>query len=304
MMLQGTGSSIYVFIAVVAVFLIGIAGGSLIYERQRDRGPQMATLGALLAVAAGLALVPMIISNCTGRAGCHSWSCSSSRHHDLRVYLPAHGAAVRRHRRPGQPGCRVVYAVNTAGCVAGTVLAGFVLIPGLGASASIIMAGLVLAVLGGALAIGSAPRRETVLPATPDGRGCARRSASRRRWHCWRCSSSRPSGRRTPSARSPLPASLPRISRTAWPRWMPPVARHPQRNLLRQRHGHYIADDHYQGAGLRGEGRPAECHLDAQYLLRDGRDVPVLPHSWPAHHRGRTRPDRAVANAVVLLGCQ
>jgi hypothetical protein len=66
MMLQGTGSSIYVFIAVVAVFLIGIAGGSLIYERQRDRVPQMATLGALLAAAAGLALLPMIASNTSG----------------------------------------------------------------------------------------------------------------------------------------------------------------------------------------------------------------------------------------------
>ena len=66
MMLQGTGSSIYVFIAVVAVFLIGIAGGSLIYERQRDRSPQLATLGALLAAAAGLAVVPMIVSNVYG----------------------------------------------------------------------------------------------------------------------------------------------------------------------------------------------------------------------------------------------
>ena len=66
MMLQGTGSSIYVFIAVVAVFLIGVAGGSLIYERQRDGRPQLATLGALLALAAGLALVPMVISNVYG----------------------------------------------------------------------------------------------------------------------------------------------------------------------------------------------------------------------------------------------
>ena len=49
MMLQSTGSSIYVFIAVVAVFLIGIAGGSLSYERRRDRSPQMGTLGALLS---------------------------------------------------------------------------------------------------------------------------------------------------------------------------------------------------------------------------------------------------------------
>src|SRR5215472_14440416 len=41
-MLQGTGSSIYVFVAVVAVFLIGVAGGSLVYERQKERVAQMA----------------------------------------------------------------------------------------------------------------------------------------------------------------------------------------------------------------------------------------------------------------------
>jgi spermidine synthase len=57
-------------------------------------------------------------------------------------------------------GVGLAYAANTAGCVAGTVLAGFVLIPTIGTSTSIIAAGLVLAVLGGALAIGYAPRRE------------------------------------------------------------------------------------------------------------------------------------------------
>jgi spermidine synthase len=58
-----------------------------------------------------------------------------------------------------------VYAANTAGCVAGTVLAGFVLIPALGTSVSIMVVGLVLAVVGGALAVGYAPRREMLRPA-------------------------------------------------------------------------------------------------------------------------------------------
>jgi len=163
MMLQGTGSSIYVFIAVVAVFLIGIAGGSLIYERQRDRTPQLATLGALLAVAAALALVPMIISNVYGP----NWlplvvvfilpvTLIFGYTFPLTVRLFA-ATADQASRGVG-----LVYAVNTAGCVAGTVLAGFVLIPGLGVSAAIIVVGLVLAVAGGALAIGSAVRRGTL----------------------------------------------------------------------------------------------------------------------------------------------
>jgi spermidine synthase len=62
-------------------------------------------------------------------------------------------------------GVGLAYAANTAGCVAGTVLAGFVLIPTLGTSASIIVVGLVLAVLGGALAIESAQRRKMLRPA-------------------------------------------------------------------------------------------------------------------------------------------
>jgi spermidine synthase len=166
MMLQGTGSSIYVFIAVVSVFLIGIAGGSLIYERQRDRSPRMATLGALLAAAAGLAVVPMIVSNKFGP----EWLPLAAA-----LILPVTtifgftfpltvrlfvGSADQASRGVG-----LAYAANTAGCVAGTVLAGFVLIPELGTSASIIVVGLVLAVLGAALAVASGPRREILRPA-------------------------------------------------------------------------------------------------------------------------------------------
>jgi spermidine synthase len=166
MMLQGTGSAIYVFVAVVSVFLVGIAGGSLIYERQRGRSPQLATLGALLAAAAGLAVVPMIVSNRFGP----SWLPLAvvlllpvttifgfTFPLTVRLFASSAGQASR--------GVGLVYAANTAGCVAGTVLAGFVLIPELGTSASIIVMGLTLAVAGGALAIGPARRRQMLRPA-------------------------------------------------------------------------------------------------------------------------------------------
>jgi spermidine synthase len=166
MMLQGTGSSIYVFIAIVAVFLMGVAGGSLIYERLRDRGAQMATFGALLAAAAGLALAPMVVSNVLGTR----WLPGA-----VALILPVTmifgytfpltvRLFVGRADQASQ-GVGLVYAANTAGCVTGTVLAGFVLIPALGTSKAIIVAGLVLAVLGGALAIGAAPRRKVLRPA-------------------------------------------------------------------------------------------------------------------------------------------
>ena len=166
MMLQSTGSSIYVFIAVLAVFLIGIAGGSLIYDRRRDRNPQMATLGALLAAAGGLTVVPMILSNLSGPR----WlpvavlfilpvTTIFGYTFPLTVRLFV-GSAEEASRGVG-----LVYAANTAGCVAGTVLAGFVLIPQLGTSVAIITVGAILAMAGGALAFGFAPRGEKLRPA-------------------------------------------------------------------------------------------------------------------------------------------
>jgi spermidine synthase len=165
MMLQGTGSSIYVFVAVVAVFLTGIAGGSLIYERQKQRTPQLATLGALMAAAAGLALVPMIVSNIFGP----TWL-------PLAVVLILPVTAIFGYTFPltvrlfvdhadeASRGVGLAYAANTGGCVAGTVLAGFVLIPTLGTSAAIITVGLVQAALGAALATRYAPGREWMRP--------------------------------------------------------------------------------------------------------------------------------------------
>ena len=158
---QATGSSIYVFVAVVSVFLIGVAGGSLIYERLGDRSPHMATLGALLAAAAALALVPMIVSNIYGP----TWL-------PLAVVLILPVTTIFGYTFPltvrlfvssadqASRGVGLAYAANTAGCVAGTVLAGFVLIPTLGYNASIIVAGILLAAVGGAVAVGSARRRE------------------------------------------------------------------------------------------------------------------------------------------------
>ena len=165
MMLQGTGSSIYVFIAVVAVFLTGIAGGSLVYERRKQRTPQLATLGALMAAAAGLALVPMIVSNIFGP----TWL-------PLAVVLILPVTAIFGYTFPltvrlfvdhadeASRGVGLAYAANTAGCVAGTVLAGFVLIPTLGTSAAIITVGLVQAALGAALATRYAPGGEWMRP--------------------------------------------------------------------------------------------------------------------------------------------
>jgi spermidine synthase len=165
MMLQGTGSSIYVFIAVVAVFLVGIAGGSLLYERQRHRSPQLATLGALMAAAAALAVVPMIVSNLSGP----DWL-------PVAVVLILPVTLIFGYTFPltvrlfvdradeASRGVGLAYAANTAGCVCGTVLAGFVLIPEIGTSASIIAVCLLQAAIGGTLAARDAARGQLIRP--------------------------------------------------------------------------------------------------------------------------------------------
>ena len=152
-LLQATGSSIYVFVSVVAVFLIGIAGGSLVYERQKYRTPQMSTLGACLAGAASLALVPLIVSNIEGPAGLPvvvplilpvTGLLGYAFPLTVRLFVDSAAHASR--------GVGIVYAANTAGCVVGTVAAGFLLIPALGANASIITLCIVEVAIGSCLA--------------------------------------------------------------------------------------------------------------------------------------------------------
>jgi spermidine synthase len=157
-LLQRTGASIYVFVAVLAIFLIGIAGGSLVYERQKHRPPQMATLGLCLAGAAGLALGPLIVSDIGGPAGLPvaavlilPATALLGYAFPLTVHLFAGGAA------PASRGVGFLYAANTAGCVVGTVTAGFVLIPALGSNTAVITVCIVEAAIGSGLAIACAP---------------------------------------------------------------------------------------------------------------------------------------------------
>jgi spermidine synthase len=156
-LVQATGSSIYIFVAVLAVYLIGIAGGSLVYERQKQRPPHLATLGACLAGAAGLTLVPVIVSNVNGPSSLpivvplivpvtallgYAFPLT------VRLFVDSAAHASR--------GVGYVYAANTAGCVVGTVTAGFVLIPTIGTNASIIILCIFEASMAGGLAVAMA----------------------------------------------------------------------------------------------------------------------------------------------------
>ena len=159
-LVQATGSSIYIFVAVLSIYLIGIAGGSLVYERRKHCVPQIATLGACLAGAAGLTLVPVIVSNLNGPSGLPvvvplilPVTALLGYAFPLTVRLFVHGAA------HASRGIGLVYATNTAGCVVGTVTAGFVLIPALGTNISIITLCILEAAIGSVMIVAFAPNR-------------------------------------------------------------------------------------------------------------------------------------------------
>ncbi len=159
-MLQDTGSSIYVFVTVVAVFLIGIASGSLVYEWQKDHRPQLGTLGTLYAVAGALAMAPLVISNLNGPAGLPFAALAIFPVTAILGYaFPMTVRLFVDSAEQASRGVGLVYAVNTAGCVAGTVTAGFLLIPTIGTNAAIIAVCLLQAAIGTALATKFSGRR-------------------------------------------------------------------------------------------------------------------------------------------------
>lgn len=166
-LVQATGSSIYIFASVLGTFLSGIAVGSLAYERVKERrAPSVTTLGGCFVAAACLALLPMVVSNINGP-------------HALGVTVPlifpvtailgfAFPLSVRLFVEDAEAASRgvgVVYAANTAGCVVGAVAAGFLLVPTLGANASIVTLCIAQAAIGALLAVLFAPGRRALTAA-------------------------------------------------------------------------------------------------------------------------------------------
>ena len=188
-------------------------------------------------------------------------------------------------------GVGFVYAANTAGCVAGTVLAGFVLIPTLGVSASIIVVGMVLAVVGGALAIGSAPRLKVLRPALSLAAVAALLAVF-----------FTPAARLTYMQRSIKPG-VPTAHFEDTVASVDVTGGSPlDRRLL------------INGIGITNltiitkllAYVPKAARPNATTMLNIcfgmGSTFRSSDHSWPAHHGGRPGPDRAVGDALVLLG--
>jgi spermidine synthase len=167
---QVIGSSTYVFTAVLAAFLVGIAGGSAIYVRLLQRSGSPLVVFTLLQCGIGLATVavlavfdraPIVFLEVLRRSSSPAVIVAAQFAISVAALLPitlligatfpcAATACAPSARRTGAVVGRL-YAANTLGSIAGSFLGGFVLIPWIGVHAMLVGGAIANLVLGAVL---------------------------------------------------------------------------------------------------------------------------------------------------------
>jgi spermidine synthase len=160
MLAEGTGSSIYIFTTILAIFLFGIALGSFLYRRlSRPEGERLGTLGLCLAGVGVLAQATVVLGS--GTVGQVPFVVRT-----VVVLLPATilmGYAFPLAGRLATPSAEaaggsvgLLYAANTGGSILGSFGAAFVLAGTLGTNGSILLLG-ALNLLAGAVLFAADP---------------------------------------------------------------------------------------------------------------------------------------------------
>jgi spermidine synthase len=145
MLAEGTGSSIYIFTTILAIFLLGIALGSLLYRRfSRPEGERLGTLGLCLAGVGVLAQATVVLGS--GMVGQVPFVVRT-----VVVLLPATilmgyafplaGRLVTPSAEAAGGSVGLLYAANTGGSILGSFGAAFVLAGTLGTNGSILLLG-------------------------------------------------------------------------------------------------------------------------------------------------------------------
>jgi spermidine synthase len=233
------GSSVYSFSAVLAVYLAGLAAGSALvapWLRDATRGNAAARLLVRLGgVQLALAIVTLASVRAFPLLPESFYSIATRAHGDWRalyvgelglvalvLLLPCIGfgaafplAARLLQTRDGGHATGFAYAVNTVGTLAGSLLAGFALVPALGVQgthlAAAILTGLAgVATLGLGVSIGL-PRRATAIAGGAAIAACALLAVVAPRWDpalmsagIYRPAVARQVGSTAPGARSPV----------------------------------------------------------------------------------------------------
>jgi spermidine synthase len=155
MLAEGTGSSIYIFTTILAIFLLGIALGSFLYRRfSRPERERLGTLGLCLAGVGVLAQATVVLGS--GMVGHVPFVVRT-----VVVLLPATvlmGYAFPLAGRLATPSAEaaggsvgLLYAANTGGSILGSFSAAFVLAGTLGTNGSILLLGALNLLAGAAL---------------------------------------------------------------------------------------------------------------------------------------------------------
>jgi spermidine synthase len=178
MLAEGTGSSIYIFTTILAIFLFGIALGSFLYRRfSRPAGERLGTLGLCLAGVGILAQTTVVLGS--GVVGEVSFLVRS-----VAVLLPATvlmGYAFPLAGRLATPSADaaggsvgLLYAANTGGSILGSFSAAFILAGTIGTNGSVLLLG-GLNLLAGAVLFLAEPtgRRHAALDRANPGPGAA-----------------------------------------------------------------------------------------------------------------------------------
>jgi spermidine synthase len=174
MLAEGTGSSIYIFTTILAIFLLGIALGSFLYRRySRPRGERLGTLGLCLAGVGVLAQATVVLGS--GVVGHVPFVVRT-----VVVLLPATvlmGYAFPLAGRLATPSAEaaggsvgLLYAANTAGSILGSFSAAFILAGTIGTNGSILLLG-GLNLLAGAVLFAAEPVGRRGLAANPANAG-------------------------------------------------------------------------------------------------------------------------------------
>lgn len=169
MLAEGTGSQIYTFVIILAIYLLGIATGGGIYRRRSHSGRD--TPAALAAAFLGVAIFTVLTVPFATM-----WLPTTNAARAL-VLLPAtvfmgyafplSARLLTRDAADGSHSIGVLYAWNTFGCILGSLAAAFVLAGTLGTNASILVLGAADAAVAAALLVATGEvRRARVLGLT------------------------------------------------------------------------------------------------------------------------------------------
>ncbi len=177
MLSEGTGSSIYVFTTILAIFLAGIAIGSAVYRRRHSpRRDRAGVLGLCLAGVGVLAQATVVLGS--GVVGTVPFVVRT-----VVVLLPATvlmgyafplaGRLATTSARAAGGSVGLLYAANTAGSILGAFSAAFILAGTLGTNGSVLLLGGIDLLVGGALLAADPRWRVAAATATPTAAGAA-----------------------------------------------------------------------------------------------------------------------------------